>query len=245
MPRAPAYGSRSQVVLASENTQFSNVGSRFESPTTDDVEPRPGSSGGKEVSSNAFEELIEVISEEGKSSKLIVLLKDVERLLAEYREWPESKLPLCVLIIGSQIQAQRDKNQQISSGSKPEKSRSGMESRNNLKDLFPNKISIEVPQNEEQLSYLMKELEYDTEMLKARADAVNIDEAMSSERNHNTLGAFLPSPTQRWWVTRTSTWTYGHAGKHGSPGQRLGGGFRSSSTTPTWWRLWRSVCRTT
>jgi hypothetical protein len=108
-----------------------------------DVEPRPGSSGGKEVSSNAFEELIEVmavigdslqfifflplnnlvffsvfiafqvISEEGKSSKLIVLLKDVERLLAEYREWPESKLPLCVLIIGSQIQAQRDKNQQV------------------------------------------------------------------------------------------------------------------------------------
>jgi hypothetical protein len=35
-------------------------------------------------------------------------------------------------------------------------------------------------QNEEQLSYLMKELEYDTEMLKARADAVNIDEVSSS-----------------------------------------------------------------
>jgi len=58
---------------------------------------------------NAFQ----VISEESKSSSLIVLLKDVEKSFTECRELHTSlsELPAGVLIIGSQIHAENRKDQ--------------------------------------------------------------------------------------------------------------------------------------
>jgi len=115
-------------VLAFGENRSSKVGVRFNNPVTDGndlgglceenhgffchaLELRTDSSGG--VDSIALEKLIEVISEESKSSNLIVLLKDVEKSFTECTESHASlsELPAGVLIIGSQIHAENRKDQ--------------------------------------------------------------------------------------------------------------------------------------
>ncbi|XP_062204060.1 uncharacterized protein LOC133906239 isoform X2 [Phragmites australis] len=223
-PRGPAYGFRGKVVLAFEKNMFSKVGVRFNNqvPDGNDLggfceenhgffcrasELRPDSSGSEEVSSLALGQLIEVISEESKSSNLIVLLKDVEKSFTECTESHEplrSKLPPGVLIFGSRTQAESCKDQshpggfpfprlpsanQILSNIFPDSwgsrlheiSRCATESTKHLDDLFPNKISIELPQNEAQLSDLKKKLECDTETLRAKANVLNIRKFLTSK----------------------------------------------------------------
>ncbi|EES16128.2 uncharacterized protein LOC8066340 isoform X2 [Sorghum bicolor] len=183
-PRGPSCGSRGKVVLAFGENRSSKVGVRFNNPVTDGndlgglceenhgffchaLELRTDSSGG--VDSIALEKLIEVISEESKSSNLIVLLKDVEKSFTECTESHASlsELPAGVLIIGSQIHAENRKDQETPSKC-PTKS---MEHLNNL---FPNKICIKLPQNEAQLSDFKKQLDCDTETLRAKANILNI-----------------------------------------------------------------------
>nr|CAB3466113.1 unnamed protein product [Digitaria exilis] len=57
-------------------------------------------------------------------------------------------------------------------------SRSGIDSTKHLNNIFPNKISIELPQDEAQLSDLKKELKRDTEIIKAKANVLNIDKPL-------------------------------------------------------------------
>ncbi|RCV18908.1 hypothetical protein SETIT_3G340700v2 [Setaria italica] len=176
-----AYYYRGKVVLAFEKNGSSKVGVRFDNAIEygndlggfcSAVELQPESSGGEEVDSLA---LGKVISEESKNSNLIVLLKDVEKSFTkctEYHASLRSELPAGVLIIGSHTQGGSCKDQfvfkiQPAIGSATEKT-------NHLHDLFPNKIPIELPQNEAQLSDLKKQLEHDTETLKAQANTSNI-----------------------------------------------------------------------
>ncbi|OEL26134.1 ATPase family AAA domain-containing protein 1-A [Dichanthelium oligosanthes] len=143
-----AYGFRGKVVLAFEKNGSSKVGVRFDNPIDNgsdlgglSVELQPDSSGGEEVDSVALCKLIEVISEESKNSSLIVLLKDVEKSFTEYTESHaslRSELPASVLIIGSHTQGESCKDQPAI-GSATEKMKY-------LNDLFPNKITIELPQ---------------------------------------------------------------------------------------------------
>ncbi|RLN29093.1 uncharacterized protein C2845_PM05G15580 [Panicum miliaceum] len=187
IPRGPAYGSRGKVVLAFEKNRLSKVGVRFDNPITygDDlgaVELRPDSSGGEEVDSVALGKLIEVISEESKSSNLIVLLKDVDSL-AKSRELYaslRSELPRGVLIIGSHTQADRRNDQKTLGTGLHEISRSATKSVEHLNNLFPNKICIKLPEDEAQLSDLKKQLERDTETLKAKANVLNICKFLTS-----------------------------------------------------------------
>lgn len=53
----------------------------------------------------------QVISEEGKSSKLIVLVKNAEKLFTEYTELLSIEPPLCVMIIGCQTETEKDDQQ--------------------------------------------------------------------------------------------------------------------------------------
>ncbi|CAM0152001.1 unnamed protein product [Urochloa decumbens] len=132
----PAYGSRGKVVLAFEKNQFSKVGVRFNNPITfgNDLgglceenhgfychanKLRPDSSAGEEVDSVALGKLIEVISEESKSSNLIVLLMDVEKSFTECRKLHASlrnELPPGVLIIASHTQTVSRNDQSRSGG---------------------------------------------------------------------------------------------------------------------------------
>ncbi|XP_034587999.1 uncharacterized protein [Setaria viridis] len=169
-------------------------------------ELRPDSFAGEEVDSVALGKLIEVISEESKSGNLIVLLKDVQKLFTECRESHaslRSELPPGVLIIGSHTQTDSRNDQlhpgrlhvpRLSSGNQTllnttqeflgtglhETNRSATKSMEHLNDLFPNKIIIELPQNEAQLSNLKKQLERDTETLKAKANVLNIHKFLTS-----------------------------------------------------------------
>ncbi|KAL6622385.1 hypothetical protein ACP70R_032264 [Stipagrostis hirtigluma subsp. patula] len=163
-------------------------------------ELQPDSSGGGEIDSLALGKLIEVISVESKSSNLIVLLKDVEKAFTEYTESHlslRSELPPGVLIIGSHTQKESSKDQshaegfqfpRLTSGARTlinilpdnlgsrlhEINRCATESTEHLNKHFPNKVSIELPQNEAQVSNLKKQLEHDTETLKAKANVLNI-----------------------------------------------------------------------
>ncbi|CAN6361221.1 unnamed protein product [Urochloa humidicola] len=192
----PAYGSRGKVMLAFENNQSSKVGVRFNNRITfgNDLgglceenhgfychayKLRPDSSTGEEVDSVALGKLIEVISEESKSSNLIVLLMDVEKSFTECRELHaslRSELPPGVLIIGSHTQTDQEALRIGFSGI----SRSTTKSTEHLNHLFPNKILISLPQNEAQLSDLKEKLQCDTETLKAKANVLSIRKFLTS-----------------------------------------------------------------
>jgi SpoVK/Ycf46/Vps4 family AAA+-type ATPase len=133
-----------------------------------------------------------------------VLLKDVEKSFTEYTQSHaplRGKLPPGVLIIGSHTEAESRKDQthsggflsKLSSGSQTllsifadasgsnlhDRNKCATKSRIHLTKTFPNKISIELPQNEAQLSDLKKQLEHDTQTLKAKANVLTIREFLT------------------------------------------------------------------
>ncbi|VAI82987.1 unnamed protein product [Triticum turgidum subsp. durum] len=187
----PSNGYRGRVMLAFENnvSSFRKVGVRFDKPIPggNDLgglcdkdhgffcpfnELLPSSSSDKQV---GIDELNQVISEESKSSTLIVFVKDLERTLTRSPESHESlgkELPPGVLIIASYTLA----TSQIDKGS----SGSKLQERNNdysikhLTKLFPNRIYIEPPKDKAQLSYLNKQIRLDAESLRAKANVLSI-----------------------------------------------------------------------
>ncbi|XP_040384586.1 uncharacterized protein LOC102715982 isoform X3 [Oryza brachyantha] len=164
---------------------------------------RPDFSGGEEVERLAMTELIEVISEEHKAGPMIVLLKDVEKSftgitesLSSLRNKLES-LPSGVLIIGSHTQMDSRKEKahpggflftKFASSSQtlfdlfPDSFGSRLHERNkespkamkHLNKLFPNKISIQLPQEETLLTDWKQQLDRDVETLKAKSNVGSI-----------------------------------------------------------------------
>ncbi|XP_037455780.1 katanin p60 ATPase-containing subunit A-like 2 isoform X1 [Triticum dicoccoides] len=123
----------------------------------------PDSSGYRQVETLGVVELMEVISEQGVSSTLIVLLKDLEKTLTGRKESHAplgNELPHGVLIIGTQTE--KDTNDMGSSR---------MKRPNNI---FPNKISIQLPEDDGELSELNKLLRTEAENLRGQANAVNL-----------------------------------------------------------------------
>ncbi|XP_051180277.1 uncharacterized protein [Lolium perenne] len=164
---------------------------------------RPDCSGGEEVERLAMTELIEVISEESKNSSLIVLLKDIEKSftgITESFSSLKSKLELLppgVLIIGSHTQMDSRKEKahpggflftKFASSSQtlfdlfPDSFGSRLHERNkespkamkHLNKLFPNKISIQLPQDEALLTSWKQQLDLDVETLKAKSNISSI-----------------------------------------------------------------------
>ncbi|KAE8816276.1 hypothetical protein D1007_06125 [Hordeum vulgare] len=138
---------------------------------------RPDFSGSEEVERLAMTELIEIISEESNIGSLIVLLKDVEKSFTGITESFSSLrnklelLPPGVLIIGSHTQMDSRKEKahpggflftKFASSSQTlfdlfpdsfgsrlhERSKESPKAMKHLNKLFPNKISIQLPQDE-------------------------------------------------------------------------------------------------
>jgi hypothetical protein len=148
-------------------------------------------------------ELIEVISEEHKAGPMIVLLKDVEKSFTGITESLSSlrnkleALPSGVLIIGSHTQMDSRKEKahpggflftKFASSSQtlfdlfPDSFGSRLHERNkespkamkHLNKLFPNKISIQLPQDETLLTDWKQQLDRDVETLKAKSNVGSI-----------------------------------------------------------------------
>ncbi|CAO2145006.1 unnamed protein product [Urochloa humidicola] len=169
---------------------------------------RPDFSTGEEVERLAITELIEVISEENKSGPLIVLLKDVEKSftgitesLSSLRSKLES-LPSGVLIIGSHTQMDSRKEKahpggflftKFASSSQTlfdlfpdsfgnrlhERNKESPKAMKHLNKLFPNKISIQLPQDEALLTDWKQQLDRDVETLKAKSNVGSIRSFLS------------------------------------------------------------------
>ncbi|KAG8090449.1 hypothetical protein GUJ93_ZPchr0011g28675 [Zizania palustris] len=164
----------------------------------------PEFSGGEEVERLAMTELIEVISEEHKTGSMIVLLKDVEKSfsgITESLSYLKSKLeslPPGVLVIGSHTQMDSRKEKAHPGGFLftkfantssqalfdllPDSFGSRLHERNkespkamkHLNKLFPNKISIQLPQDEALLTDWKQQLDRDAETLKAKSNVGSI-----------------------------------------------------------------------
>uniref|UniRef100_A0ACD5WYU5 Uncharacterized protein n=1 Tax=Avena sativa TaxID=4498 RepID=A0ACD5WYU5_AVESA len=164
---------------------------------------RPDFTGGEEVERLAMTELIEVISEESKNGSLIVLLKDLEKSFTGITESFSSLrnklelLPPGVLIIGSHTQMDSRKEKahpggflftKFASSSQTlfdlfpdsfgsrlhERSKESPKAMKHLNKLFPNKISIQLPQDEALLTSWKQQLDRDVETLKAKSNIGSI-----------------------------------------------------------------------
>ncbi|KAM3312623.1 hypothetical protein ACQJBY_032468 [Aegilops geniculata] len=201
--RGPSYGYRGRVMLAFEENGSSKIGVRFDKQIPDAELLRPDFSGSEEVERLAMTELIEVISEASKIGSLIVLLKDVEKSFTGITESFSSLrnklelLPPGVLIIGSHTQMDSRKEKahpggflftKFASSSQtlfdlfPDSFGSRLHERNkespkamkHLNKLFPNKISIQLPQDEALLTSWKQQLDRDVETLKAKSNIGSI-----------------------------------------------------------------------
>ncbi|CAL9046450.1 uncharacterized protein LOC135606707 [Musa acuminata AAA Group] len=164
---------------------------------------RPDFSGGEDVGRLAVNELLEVVLEERKSGPLIVLLKDIEKSMSGSTDsyaTLKNKLefmPQGVLIIGlhSQVDNRKEKshpggllftkfgsNQTAlldlafpdNFGRLHERSKEIPKTMKQLSRLFPNKVVIQLPQDETQLSEWKQQLDRDVETLKAKSNVLSL-----------------------------------------------------------------------
>ncbi|XP_026664881.1 uncharacterized protein LOC103718614 isoform X2 [Phoenix dactylifera] len=164
---------------------------------------RPDSSGGEDNERLAINELLEVVSEESKNGPLIILIKDIEKSMAGGTDTYltlRSKLdliPAGVLIIGSHTQMDNRKEKSHPGGllftkfgsnqtalldfafpdnfgRLHERSKEIPKTMKQLTRLFPNKVSIQLPQDEAQLLDWKQQLDRDIETLKAKSNILSI-----------------------------------------------------------------------
>ncbi|KAM3292785.1 hypothetical protein ACQJBY_036450 [Aegilops geniculata] len=195
--RGPSYGYRGRVMLAFEENGSSKIGVRFDKQIPDGNDLgglceedhgffcsaellRPDFSGSEEVERLAMTELIEVISEESKIGSMIVLLKDVEKSFTGITESFSSLrnklelLPPGVLIIGSHTQMDSRKEKDSFGSRLHERNKESPKAMKHLNKLFPNKISIQFPQDEALLTSWKQQLDRDVETLKAKSNIGSI-----------------------------------------------------------------------
>ncbi|KAG8079372.1 hypothetical protein GUJ93_ZPchr0007g3759 [Zizania palustris] len=157
--------------------------------------------GWEERAKHPFDVIYEFSSEESQHGPLILFLKDVEKMCGNSHSYHclENKLetfPAGVFIIGSQTQtdSRKDKlnsgppffskfpysqaildiNYQDSFGRVNDKNKEALKIAKNLTKLFPNKVTIQGPQNELEFSKWKQLLDHDVEILKAKANVSKI-----------------------------------------------------------------------
>lgn len=164
---------------------------------------RLDSSEGDDIDKLAINELFEVASNESKKGSLIVFVKDIEKSTVGNQEGFSTiksnleNLPEKVVVIGSYTQTDNRKEKSHPGGLLFTKFGSnqtalldlafpdnfgrlherGKEISKTLKQLirlFPNKVTIQLPQDESQLSDWKRQLDLDVETLKEKANIVNI-----------------------------------------------------------------------
>ncbi|MED6155223.1 hypothetical protein PIB30_003413 [Stylosanthes scabra] len=157
-------------------------------------------SGGDDFDKIAVNDIFEVVSNEGKSGALIVFIKDIEKAVIGNLDILKSKLetlPQNVVVIGSHTQLDGRKDKTTHAGilltklggnpaalldlSFPDKftrlldrSKESPKAVKQLTRLFPNRVPIQLPEDEVLLSDWKQQLERDVETIKAQANTVNI-----------------------------------------------------------------------
>ncbi|KAK9945569.1 hypothetical protein M0R45_011077 [Rubus argutus] len=160
-------------------------------------------SGGDDIDKLAINEILEVASNESKSMPLILFVKDVEKVLVGNSDAfvvlksKLEKMPENVVIIGSHTQLDNRKEKSHPGGLLftkfgfsqtalldlafpdnlgriQDRSKETSKSLKHLTRIFPNKVTIQLPQDEALLSDWKQQLERDIETLKAQSNIVSI-----------------------------------------------------------------------
>ncbi|XP_030543318.1 uncharacterized protein LOC115750242 isoform X2 [Rhodamnia argentea] len=161
------------------------------------------SSGGEETDSLAIDEIFEVALNASKSCPLVIFVKDVEKAVVASQDaslvfrGKLENLPANVVIIGSHIQMDSRKEKSHSSGllltkfaGNPtalldlafpdsfgrlhERGKENPKAMKQLTRLFPNKVSIQLPQDEVLLLDWKQHLERDVETMRAQSNIASI-----------------------------------------------------------------------
>ncbi|XP_058077498.1 uncharacterized protein LOC131225904 isoform X2 [Magnolia sinica] len=169
---------------------------------------RPDSSGGDGIDKLATNELFEVLSSESKRGPLILFMKDIEKSIAgnpdahaTFRRNLEN-LPEGVVVIGSHtlIDGRKEKSHpggllftKLASNQTAlldlafpdnlsrlhERSKEIPKTMKQLTKLFPNKVTIQPPQDESLLSNWKQQLDRDVETLRAKSNILNIHSVLN------------------------------------------------------------------
>ncbi|XP_031121843.1 uncharacterized protein LOC116024943 [Ipomoea triloba] len=218
--RGPAYGYKGKVLLAFEENGFSKIGVRFDRsiPEGNDLGGlceedhgffcaadflRLDNSSIDDLDKLAINELFEVVSQECKSSPLILFVKDIEKSMVGNPEafaafkLKLEKLPENVVVIASYTQTDNRKEKSHPGGflftkfgsnqtalldlafpdnfgRLHDRSKETPKAIKQLSRLFPNKVMIQIPQDETLLSDWKQQLDRDIETMKSQSNAVNI-----------------------------------------------------------------------
>ncbi|XP_066391485.1 uncharacterized protein [Miscanthus floridulus] len=157
--------------------------------------------GWEDRAKHSFDVVFEFASEESQHEPVILFLKDVEKICGNNYTYHGLKnklesFPAGVFIVGSQIQtdARKDKSNngspwlkfpysqaaildlafQDSFGRVSEKNKEALKMSKHITKLFPNKVTIEPPQDEKELSQWKQLLDRDIEILKAKANVLKM-----------------------------------------------------------------------
>ncbi|XLT61286.1 hypothetical protein HN873_017810 [Arachis hypogaea] len=157
-------------------------------------------SGGDDFDKIAVNDIFEVVSNQSKSAALVVFIKDIEKAIIGNSDILKSKLeslPQNVVVIGSHTQLDSRKDKTTHAGilltklggnpaalldlSFPDKftrlldrSKESPKAVKQLTRLFPNRVPIQLPEDELLLSDWKQQLERDIETMKAQSNTVSI-----------------------------------------------------------------------
>ncbi|XP_061347252.1 uncharacterized protein LOC133292819 [Gastrolobium bilobum] len=161
---------------------------------------RVDGSGGDEIDKVAIDGIFEVASNQSKSGALVLFIKDIEKAIIGNSEVLKSKfesLPQNVVVIGSHTQLDNRKEKTQSGGllftkfgshqttlldlafpdnlsRLHDRSKETPKVMKQLSRLFPNRVTIQLPQDEALLSDWKQQLERDVETMKAQSNVVSI-----------------------------------------------------------------------
>lgn len=219
--RGPSYGCRGKVVLAFEENGSSKIGVRFDKSIPDGNDLgglceedhgffcsanhllRLDGPGGDDTDKLAIDEVFEVVSNESKSSPLILFVKDIEKAMVGHSDAYSilkgrlENLPGNVVVNGSHTHMDNRKEKSHPGGllftkfgsnqtalldlafpdnfgRLHDRNKETPKATKQLSRLFPNKVTILPPQDEALLSVWKQQLERDTETLKTQANIVSI-----------------------------------------------------------------------
>ncbi|XP_010259604.1 PREDICTED: uncharacterized protein LOC104598971 isoform X2 [Nelumbo nucifera] len=201
--RGPGPGYRGKVVLAFEENGSSKVGVRFDKTIPEADLLCLENSGSDDLDKLAINELFELACSESKSAPLILFMKDIEKSMVGNQEAYTAfktrleNLPENIVIIGSHTQLDNRKEKSHPGGLLFTKFGSSqtalldfafpdnfgrLHDRNKevpkatkqLTRLFPNKVTIQLPQDEALLLDWKQRLDRDVKTLKAQSNIINI-----------------------------------------------------------------------
>ncbi|KAF5957321.1 hypothetical protein HYC85_004546 [Camellia sinensis] len=199
--RGPTFGIRGKVLLPFEDNPSSKIGVRFDKPIHDGVDLgglcdvghgffcnvndlRLEATGVEDLDKLLINTLFEAVSSESRNSPFILFMKDAEKSIVGNSESYSTfknrleKLPDNTVIIGSQTQTDNRKEKD-SFGRLHERGKEVPKATKLLTKLFPNKVTIHMPQDEALLVSWKHQLDRDAETLKMKGNMNHLRTVLS------------------------------------------------------------------